>query len=51
MKGPITEKELGLEGIFEKFERLANALEEVNKLCEEIKEEEEIKIKFKVELG
>jgi hypothetical protein len=50
MQRPVNEKDLGLEEAFEKIERLANALEEVNDLMEDLKENEGLDINLKIEL-
>jgi len=47
--GPIQIEDLGLNDTFEKMERLANLLDEVNKIVESLKEED-IDINFKIEL-
>lgn len=50
MDGPITIEDLGLEPTFKRFDRLADLLEEVNMICDELKEEG-IEINFNIELA
>ncbi len=50
MEGPIQAAELGFEETFKRFERLATLLEEVNIITEELKENDDIDLKFKIEL-
>lgn len=47
--GPIRIEDLGLNDTFEKMERLANLLEEINAIVESLKQED-IEINFKIEL-
>jgi len=47
--GPIQIDELGFNDTFEKFDRLADLIEELNQIVDELKEEG-IEIKLKIEL-
>lgn len=48
MNEPISLDDLGLNDTFDKIERIANLLEEVNRLAAELKEEEGIEINFEL---